>query len=149
MTIYHKRTNTYSGCGKRWTFNPDTLEAYSYDWWCMLKVINGKLVLNTWDYSVSTRNHRKQLREVLDSLGIKPDYFINAPAGLQSYASFNDLTSRSIVSNINATLKALYDKEAKGRPASDASFRRRTLIEYQKSMKRSYFELMKIDEVVN
>jgi hypothetical protein len=55
------------------SFNPETLEAYSYSWWAFSKVIDGKLVFNAYGYSMSTRKHQRKVRDLMDKLGLKPD----------------------------------------------------------------------------
>ncbi len=63
-------------------FDPKTLYATSYGWYPLLKVIKGKLVLNNYYYSRSTIKHVIRLYRILDLLGIKIDYVIQAPQGL-------------------------------------------------------------------
>lgn len=63
--------------------NPQTMIATSYDWYNIAQVIKGKLVLNTYSYSVSTTKHVYQLRSLFSQLNL--DYVtLEAPRGLQN-----------------------------------------------------------------
>lgn len=78
---YYKRLKLYktSNC----VFNPETMHATSYKWYDLLKMINGKVVLNTYRYSVSTGKHIRDVRGMLYKLNI-PYETIEAPRGLQN-----------------------------------------------------------------
>ena len=52
-------------------YNPSSEVATSYDWWVLLRRVNGVLVLNTFRYSMSTGRHIRNLKKLLDSKGIK------------------------------------------------------------------------------
>lgn len=67
--------------------NLDPLEATSYNWWIFLKRIKGKLVFNNYRYSVSTCKHQSKVLSKLRELGIKIDYYIESPKGLQDLDS--------------------------------------------------------------
>lgn len=64
-------------------FDPETLRAYSYNWWRFVDKIKGKVVFNNYTYSSSTSKHQSKVRSVLRELNIKVDYWIDAPKGLQ------------------------------------------------------------------
>jgi hypothetical protein len=66
------------------SFNPETMEAFSYDWWCFVKVFKGKVVFNEYRYSNTTSNHQRKVKHLLRQLGIKIDLFVNSPKGLQN-----------------------------------------------------------------
>lgn len=66
------------------TFNPNTVQAYSYDWWKFVAVINGFVVFNNYRYSVSTGKHQSKVRRLMDELGLKIDVYVNIPEGLQT-----------------------------------------------------------------
>lgn len=66
------------------SFNPESLKAYSYDWWLFVSLIKGKLVFNDFGYSSSTRKHQNKVASLLSALGLKIDLEIEAPGGLQS-----------------------------------------------------------------
>jgi hypothetical protein len=71
-------------------FNPSTLEATSYDWWYFVKRIGNRVVFNSYTYSNTTSRHQSRVRSLLDQLGIKIDFEIHAPKGLQSVKSAVD-----------------------------------------------------------
>jgi hypothetical protein len=64
------------------TFNPDTCEAYSYEWWRFVERIDGKVVFNSYRYSSMTSKHQWKVRKLLAHLGIAIDLEIEAPRGL-------------------------------------------------------------------
>jgi hypothetical protein len=58
------------------SFNAETLEAFSYSWWKFVSVVNGVLVFNNYYYSSSTGKHQRKVRNLLETLGIKPQLVI-------------------------------------------------------------------------
>lgn len=76
-----KRTGIYQSSNV--TFNPETLEAYSYKWWLFVKNFNGIVVFNNYSYSMSTCRHQSKVRELLNRLGVQVHVTIEAPKGLQ------------------------------------------------------------------
>jgi len=65
------------------SFDFETGEARSYEWYQLGGVIRGKYVLNTFRYSSATSYHVRELRETLKILGIK--YIeLEAPRGLNN-----------------------------------------------------------------
>lgn len=106
-----KKSNTYKASNV--TFNPETIEAFSYDWWCFVKVIGGKVVFNSYNYSPSTIKHQYKVRSLLNDLGIKIDLEIECPRGLQA------INVDMLVSNhYSSLIKEL--KEAIAKPRSQA-----------------------------
>lgn len=79
---FYKRSNMYKASNV--TFNPETKEAFSYNWWKFVDVINGAVVFNTYGYSPSTRKHQYKVERLLEQLGINVDVYIQAPQGLQA-----------------------------------------------------------------
>ena len=77
-----KRANIYKASNVE--FNPETIQATSYSWWRFVDVVNGLVVFNNYNYSNSTCKHQSKVRFLLSDLGIKIDYEIACPAGLQS-----------------------------------------------------------------
>lgn len=65
------------------TFNPETCQAYSYDWWRFVDRINGKVIFNNYGYSQSTRKHQSKVRSLLRSQGIEIDFEVCVSGGLQ------------------------------------------------------------------
>jgi hypothetical protein len=88
MTLkYFKRLKIYKNYKASNTFYPETLEAWSYDWWQYLAVIKGKLVFNDYTYSNCTSKHQNDLRGLLRELRIKVDVCVEVAGGLQSSKS--------------------------------------------------------------
>lgn len=81
---YFKRLGIYKNSTGSCKFNPSTREAFSYNWWQFLKVINGKLVFNKYSYSVTTSRHQSEVLRLLSQENIKIDLYICAPKGLQT-----------------------------------------------------------------
>lgn len=73
------------------TFNPNTLEAYSYDWWQFVKVIRGKVIFNSYRYSNTTARHQSKVRQVMVQLGIKIDLEVQVRGGLQDIKTIKAL----------------------------------------------------------
>lgn len=84
---YYSRLNVYKNTNGTNVFNPETLEAISYNWWIYLKRINNKLVFNNYAYSNTTRKHQHDLKYVLREKGINIDLVIEVPRGLQDLKS--------------------------------------------------------------
>jgi hypothetical protein len=81
MKKYNKQ-GIYKNSTGSITFNKNTMEAYSYKWWKFLSMVEGKLVFNSYRYSVSTSKHQRTVLGLLHELGIKPDYFLQLPNGI-------------------------------------------------------------------
>jgi hypothetical protein len=92
-----KRTSIYQCSNYNCTFNPKTIEAFSYKWWKFVGIVDGKLVFNNYYYSPSTSKHQAKVRSLLNELGIKIDISMPIPGGLPgswrrsySYANTTD-----------------------------------------------------------
>lgn len=77
-----KRTGCYEASNV-W-FNPETMEATSFQWWYFVKRIGGKVVFNDYRYSSYTTRHQNKVDRTMQKLGIKVDVTIEAPKGLQN-----------------------------------------------------------------
>ncbi len=64
------------------SFDFETGEAYSFEWYRLGGVVKGKYILNSYRYSHSTSDHVRSLRKTLKLLGIKYTE-LEAPRGLQ------------------------------------------------------------------
>lgn len=64
------------------TFNPNTLEAHSYAWWCFVKRINGQIVFNEHKYSPTTSRHQSKVKALLAELNINIDQYVDVREGL-------------------------------------------------------------------
>lgn len=76
-----KKRNQYEASNV--SFDPENISAVSYNWWEFVKVINGKVVFNDYNYSPSTCKHQIKVRRLLETLNIKVDVVIECPCGLQ------------------------------------------------------------------
>ncbi len=52
-------------------FYPESLEAYSYNWWKFLTTYKGKVLFNNYNYSTTTNRHQYKVLSELDSRDIK------------------------------------------------------------------------------
>lgn len=73
---FRPRLNIFKSSTGKNTFDIFELEATSYNWWIYLKVINGCLVFNNYNYSKTTNGHQGECRYLLDQLGIEPDLIV-------------------------------------------------------------------------
>lgn len=64
------------------TFNPNTCEAISYNWWTFVKVIDGKLVFNAHAYSPTTQRHQHKVRSIMVQRGMRPDVIVDTRLSL-------------------------------------------------------------------
>lgn len=62
--------------------NLNDLSAWSYNWWQFVRVVNGKVVFNNYNYSSSTNKHQSTVRSALAHLGIVIDLIVETSASL-------------------------------------------------------------------
>jgi len=108
---YFTRLNVFKGSNV--CFNPETLEATSYDWWFFVKKINGKLVFNDYRYSNSTRRHQRNVQSLLNQLGIKINLYVNQRESLSSGIKVSHLYEdlfRMEIHNANPKTRKKWDK---------------------------------------
>lgn len=84
-----KRTNMYKSPNV--TFNPTTLDAYSYAWWRFVAVVDGLVIFNNYNYSSTTTRHQYKVRALLNELGIKIDLEMPLAKGIHKDVSLQDL----------------------------------------------------------
>lgn len=96
---YYPRLKVYKNTNNTNYFDPQTMEATSYNWWVYLKRINGKLIFNNYSYSNSTCKHQNHLWSVLNALNIKPDLVVYQRESL-SHGVDLELVYKSAVSNL-------------------------------------------------
>lgn len=53
------------------SFDPNTMRAYSYNWWRFVDYIGGKVIFNDARYSMQTSAHQSAVKEVLRALRVK------------------------------------------------------------------------------
>jgi hypothetical protein len=90
---YNQRAKIYKGSNV--TFNPETVRAYSYDWWVFVAKIEGKVIFNNYQYSKTTRRHQTKVMCLIRELYIKIDAVVEVP---NSLGEFNDLESLYLAS---------------------------------------------------
>jgi hypothetical protein len=83
-----KTKNTYKASNVE--LNLNTMTAVSYNWWTFLKIIDGKLVFNSYAYSPSTQRQQSKVLRVLAEKGIKIDFIIESRKSLTDSSLFND-----------------------------------------------------------
>lgn len=83
-----KTKNTYKASNVE--LNLNTMTAVSYNWWTFLKIIDGKLVFNSYAYSPSTQRQQSKVLRVLAEKGIKIDFVIESKKSLTDSSLFND-----------------------------------------------------------
>lgn len=71
----YESTNVY--------FDPETCQAYSYDWWRFVDKIDGLVIFNSYSYSRTTQKHQYKVRRLLAELNIKINIEVDAGCGLQ------------------------------------------------------------------
>ncbi len=68
-------------------FNPQLMQAVSYDWWIFVKKIGPLTVFNSYGYSNTTRKHQAKVKTLLRELEIDIHADIESPQGLQNLTS--------------------------------------------------------------
>ncbi len=71
-------TSNNGNCG----LNPETMEGHSYEWYSLVKLVKGTVLLNTFCYSNQTSKHINKMRNVLQTLSVAYKS-VQAPQGLQ------------------------------------------------------------------
>ena len=103
-----KRTNTYKASNV--TFDPETMEAYSYGWWRFVeRTPGGQILFNDYNYSNSTCKHqikvRRLMRELFPHLPYGGNLTIEAPNGLQDLDSAIKLYKERIKDLVEQIMK--------------------------------------------
>lgn len=101
-----KRSRIYQASNYNVTFNPETLEAYSYKWWRFVAKIDGLVLFNRYRYSNSTSKHQSKVRRLLNDLGIKIDLELPLPRGIR-----HDQTLQELFNEAEETLCLQYLEE--------------------------------------
>lgn len=122
---YYPRLNLYKAANL--TFNPDTGNGTSYNWYLITKFFGNTLVLNSYRYSVTTAKHVCKLRSLFIELGLK-FIEIEAPRGLQDLES----SVRLYTSEIETLEEEIANKRS--RPEKNEE-RKRSIVELRKLLK--------------
>lgn len=114
---YMKRAKIYKASNV--TFDPETCQAYSYDWWRFVDRINGKVVFNDFSYSLTTCRHQSKVRGLLRQLGIEINLYVECPKGLQERGALEGAIRR-----YNNQIESLRAAIAKPRSREKTNFDR-------------------------
>ena len=80
---WQPRLKQIKSCNNKFTFNPETFEAFSYGWWKFVMKVKGKIIFNNHHYSNTTRNHQWEMRSILEANGESIYLEVDCPRGLQ------------------------------------------------------------------
>lgn len=80
---FKPRKGIYANYNSNCTFNPKTIEAWSYQWWQFVRVYGDQTVFNWHNYSRTTLKHQWAVRSLLKQLGITNVFYVDCPRGLQ------------------------------------------------------------------
>lgn len=69
------------------TFNPRTIEAFSYRWWRFVAEIDGVVIFNNYKYSNTTCKHQSKVFKLMNELNIKIDIIGPFPNGISTALS--------------------------------------------------------------
>ncbi len=113
------------------SFDPKNISAVSYNWWEFVKVINGKVVFNDYNYSPSTIKHQSKVRRLLETLNIKVDVVLESTKSLHN-EEWQDDTIRLL----NGKIKLLEDALSNPRRKKSLDEKRAEMIAYYEDKKR-------------
>ena len=82
---YIKSRNSYER--RNLTFELDTENAYSFNWYKLAGRVGGAMYVNTFTYSRTTTRHYQEILYLLKQLGYSQIYTIEAPRGLDDVAA--------------------------------------------------------------
>lgn len=84
---FQSRNKVFKGSNGKNTFNPLTFEARSYDHWCYVMKIKGKVVFNWYKYSNTTTGHQYEMSRLLKELGVKAYLKVRMGSSLTHFKS--------------------------------------------------------------
>jgi len=115
------RLGIYKNSSGTLTFNPETKEAFSYEWYQLVGEFKGKVFLNKFRYSRTTGKHVQEIRSLLKELGIS-FIAIEASHGLQALRNPKNTTSEynaeSEIKRIELKIESLNKKILNARSIS-------------------------------
>lgn len=117
-----KRAQVYQCSNYNCTFNPNTIEAYSYKWWRFVALVEGKVIFNNYRYSSSTGNHQRKVRRLMEELGIKIDIVMPLPRGIRHDQTLKEMI---VESEEHLCEKILSEELKKEKRNEKATLRRR------------------------
>ena len=106
------------------SFDAESIEARSYQWWIFVKKIKGRVIFNEYRYSVTTSKHQSKVKSLLNDLGIKIDEFVKTRKSLSDFNTLSDIRRENL-----HTLKVLaqaaelkhIERKAKAKARRDAA----------------------------
>jgi len=102
---YMKRANIYKASNV--SYNPETKQALSYEWWTFVKVMGGLTVFNAHNYSSSTIKHQYKVRALMMELGHNIDLIVDTRLSLTDNSWPHDAIVR--LKNEAATIQGKLD----------------------------------------
>lgn len=99
---YYKRLGIYKNSSGSLKFNPLTKESWSYGWYKLSGYINGRLVLNVYNYSSTTTKHKYDVMSMLPDNVVR----IEAPKGLDHLSDAISLYEQRIKHATQKLLRA-------------------------------------------
>jgi hypothetical protein len=132
---YRPRLKIYKNSTGNVTFDPKTMEAYSYNW-IFVKKIKGKVVFNDYNYSPTTSGHQIAVKAVLRELKIK---FIS----VHTEADLNEFKTEALPS----LYEEIFKKEAKLKYARLGKLNRDWYPERIKNLKKTIKEYRQLGAV--
>jgi hypothetical protein len=79
---YYKRLKKYKS--SNFEFDLASQNATSYGWWDLMNVQKGKVVFNTYIYSISTAKHIGNLHSIVNALGLKSVIYVNSAVNIKN-----------------------------------------------------------------
>lgn len=62
---FKPRSKMFKGSNGKNTFNPETFQGHSYQWWMYVTKIKGVVVFNDYNYSMTTNKHQWEMKSFL------------------------------------------------------------------------------------
>jgi uncharacterized protein (DUF1697 family) len=125
---YYKRLKIYKSSTGNVVFNPETLEARSYDWWVFVSKIKGKVVFNNYPYSTSTGGHQRAVKKLLQTLGIKIDVTVSVRQSL------NDISHEALAPLYRNLAELQVANKRRGVKADTIKYRNERISEIEDSI---------------
>jgi len=100
---FSKKRNQYEASNV--TFSQANCEAYSYNWWKFVTVIDGLVIFNNYNYSPSTNKHQAKVRRLMSELGIKIDLVVSTRESLD----YSDKALESAIEGLKKDIAGLVE----------------------------------------
>ena len=139
---FFKRSNCYKASNVK--FIVDENSAYSYDWWCFFRTINGVNVFNNYSYSNTTNKHQSKVRALLRELNINIDLVIETPKSLNDSSALD-----KSIELYEYRIKLLNEAINKPRSQKKKNEERREQIKELQTMIKTVKQLQQKSEVIS